>query len=137
MRSAIAADRALVVSWLEAFVTEALEDEEWDSEELADRWIGGRNRTLQLWDDGGEVVSLAGVGGRTPTGIRIGPVYTPPEHRGVGYASNLVAAATQEQLDGGRSFVFLFTDRANPTSNHIYEAIGFEAVSDIDRYAFG
>ncbi|HEV2006055.1 MAG TPA: GNAT family N-acetyltransferase [Candidatus Limnocylindrales bacterium] len=137
MRAATPADRPLVVTWLEAFVTEALEDEEWDSEELANRWIGGRTRTLKLWEDGGQVVSLAGVGGRTPTGIRIGPVYTPPEHRGVGYASNLVAAAAQEQLDAGRSFVFLFTDRANPTSNHIYEAIGFEAVSDIDRYAFG
>jgi len=137
LRPATSADRALVVAWLEAFMTEVLEDEEWDSEELADRWIGRRNRTLQLWENGGKVVSLAGVGGRTPTGIRIGPVYTPPEHRGVGYASNLVAAATQEQLDAGRSFVFLFTDRANPTSNHVYEAIGFEAVSDIDRYAFG
>jgi predicted GNAT family acetyltransferase len=64
-------------------------------------------------------------------------VYTPPERRGVGFASNLVAAAAQQQLDGGRSFVFLFTDRANSTSNHVYEAIGFEPVSDIDRYAFG
>jgi predicted GNAT family acetyltransferase len=80
---------------------------------------------------------MAGVGGRTPTGVRIGPVYTPPERRGVGYTSNLVAAASQEQLDAGRSFVFLFTDLANPTSNHIYEAIGFEPVSDIDRYVFG
>ena len=137
MRPAAPADRPLVVAWLEAFVAEALEDEEWDSDELADRWIGGRTRTLQLWEDGGQVVSLAGVGGRTPTGIRIGPVYTPPERRGVGYASNLVAAASQQQLDAGRSFVFLFTDLANPTSNHVYESIGFEPVSDIDRYAFG
>ena len=80
---------------------------------------------------------MTGVGGQTPTGIRIGPVYTPPEHRGRGYASNLVAAATQQQLDAGRSFVFLFTDLANSTSNHVYEAIGFEPVSDIDRYVFG
>jgi uncharacterized protein len=47
-----------------------------------------------------------------------------------------VAAAAQGQLDAGRSFAFLFTNLANQTSNHIYEAIGFEAVSDIDRYAF-
>jgi predicted GNAT family acetyltransferase len=136
MRQATLADRPLVVAWLEAYVAEALEDEEWDTEELADRWISGRNRTLFLWEDG-QVVSLTGVGGLTPTGIRIGPVYTPPEHRGRGYASNLVAAASQRQLDAGRSFVFLFTDLANPTSNHVYEAIGFEPVSDIDRYVFG
>jgi uncharacterized protein len=137
VRAVIPSDRPLVVAWLEAFVAEALEDEEWDSAGLADRWIAGRNRTLFLWEDGGTVVSLTGVGGQTPTGIRIGPVYTPPEHRGRGYASNLVAAASQRQLDAGRSFVFLFTDLANPTSNHVYEAIGFEPVSDIDRYAFG
>lgn len=82
-------------------------------------------------------MSLTGIGGLTPTGIRIGPVYTPPEHRGAGYASNLVAAASQRQLDAGRSFVFLFTDLANLTSNHVYEALGFEPVSDIDRYKFG
>ena len=64
-------------------------------------------------------------------------MYTPPELRGRGYASNLVAAAAQQQLDAGRSFVFLFTDLANPTSNHVYESIGFERVSDIDRYVFG
>jgi predicted GNAT family acetyltransferase len=137
MRPATSADRPLVVAWLEAFVAEALEDEEWDTEGLADRWIAGRNRTLFLWEDGGRTVSMTGVGGLTPTGIRIGPVYTPPEHRGRGYASNLVAAASQRQFDAGRSFVFLFTDLANPTSNHVYEAIGFESVSDIDRYAFG
>lgn len=137
MRPATLADRPLIIAWLDAFVAEALTDEVWNSEELADRWIAGRHRTLQLWDDAGTAVSMAGVGGRTPTGIRIGPVYTPPERRGAGYASNLVAAASQEQLDSGRSFLFLFTDRANPTSNHVYEAIGFEGVSDIDRYAFG
>ncbi len=51
--------------------------------------------------------------------------------------ANLVAAAALAQLDAGRSFVFLFTDLANPTSNHIFESIGFEPVSDIDRYVFG
>jgi uncharacterized protein len=137
MRPAGASDRPLVIALLDAFVAEAFEDEEWNAEEIADRWIAGGHRTLQLWEDGGTVVSMAGVGGRTPTGVRIGPVYTPPERRGVGYASNLVAAASQEKLDAGRSFVFLFTDLANPTSNHIYEAIGFEPVSDIDRYVFG
>jgi predicted GNAT family acetyltransferase len=137
MRPVISTDRPLVVAWLEAFTAEALEDEEWDVEALADRWIAGQNRTLFLWEDRGTVVSLAGVGGQTPKGIRIGPVYTPPKHRGRGYASNLVAAASQQQLDAGRSLVFLLNDHANPTSNHIYESIGFEPVSDIDRYVFG
>jgi predicted GNAT family acetyltransferase len=138
MRPAELDDRELVVEWLRAFAEEAFGTQPpWDPEELADRWIARRGRTLELWEDADQVVSMAGIGGRTPNGIRIGPVYTPPDQRGQGYASNLVAAATQAQLDAGRTFVFLFTDRANPTSNHIYQAIGFEPVTDIDRYRFG
>jgi hypothetical protein len=64
-------------------------------------------------------------------------VYTPPEARGRGYASNLVAQVAQAQLDAGRRFVFLFTDLANPTANRIYQEIGFEPVIDIDEYVFG
>ena len=64
-------------------------------------------------------------------------MYTPPPARGRGYASALVAEASQLQLDAGRRFCFLFTDLANPTSNHIYQAIGYEPVRDVDEYRFG
>ncbi len=99
-----------------------------------DRALAGEgSRRIWLWDDG-EPVSLAGVGGPTPHGIRVGPVYTPPPFRRRGYASACVAAASQAALDAGRTFVFLVTDLANPTSNHIYQAIGYEPVRDIDEW---
>jgi predicted GNAT family acetyltransferase len=82
-------------------------------------------------------VSLAGYGGPTRHGIRIGPVYTPPAERRRGYASACVAALSQQLLDRGRRFCFLFTDLANPTSNHIYQQIGYRPVSDVDEYRFG
>jgi hypothetical protein len=88
-----------------------------------------------LWEDG-EPVSLAAAGGPTPNGIRIGPVYTPPELRGRGYASALVAELTRVQLEGGRRFCFLFTDLANPTSNRIYQRVGYEPVTDVDQWSF-
>ncbi len=47
-----------------------------------------------------------------------------------------MATASQLQLDAGRRFCFLFTDLANPTANHIYQAIGYEAVRDVDEYRF-
>jgi predicted GNAT family acetyltransferase len=138
MRAAATNDRDLVAQWLDAFMTEALPGEaQIGVEQMADRWIAGHHRTLQLWVVDDEPVSMAGVGARTPNGVRIGPVYTPPDRRNRGYASSLVAGAAQAELDHGRTFVFLFTDLANPTSNHIYQAIGFEPVSDVDRYAFG
>ena len=137
LRAAGSADRALVLDWIGAFHREALEPV--TASELAaltDRWLGGHGRTLYLWEDG-EVVSLAGIGSPTPNGLRIGPVYTPPERRRHGYASALVAAMSQGALDTGRRFCFLFTDLANPTSNHVYQSIGYVPVRDVDVWWFG
>ncbi len=95
LRAAGSADRALVLDWIGAFHREALEPvTPSELAALTDRWLGGRGRTLYLWEDG-EVVSLAGIGSPTPNGLRIGPVYTPPERRRHGYASALVAAMSQ------------------------------------------
>lgn len=131
-------DRDLIARWWSAFVAEAFPEGPAldDAAAVADRVIASDNIWLYLWEDGGEVVSLVGSSGETPNGIRIGPVYTPPEHRKRGYASALTAAASQDQLDRGRRFVFLFTDLANPTSNKIYQAIGYEPVCDVDMYRF-
>jgi predicted GNAT family acetyltransferase len=74
--------------------------------------------------------------GPTPTGIRISLVYTPGEKRGRGYASACVAALSDEQLRAGRSRCFLFTDLANPTSNRIYQRIGYRPVCDFQEYRF-
>src|SRR5262245_15995999 len=137
MRAAEASDRDLLAAWVKAFHDEALEGgpvQDWDA--AAVRWIGRVGRTAYLWVDDGRVVSLTGVGGMTPHGIRVGPVYTPPDLRRRGYASNLVAQSSQLQLDGGRDFVFLFTDLANPTANRIYQDIGYEPMIDIDEYDF-
>lgn len=129
-------DRELVFAWLEGFMFDAFGDADLaEVESMTDRWIEGRGRTLHLWEDG-DPVSLCGIGGQTPLGIRIGPVYTPPAVRGRGYASALVAAVSQEALDAGRRFCFLFTDAANPTSNHIYQEIGYQHVRDVDIFVF-
>jgi predicted GNAT family acetyltransferase len=127
-----------MIDWLKAFKDEALPggpDQDW--ERMADRNIAGHGRQIFFWVDDGRPVSLTGVGGLTPHGVRVGPVYTPPELRGRGYASNLVAGVSQLQLDAGRDFVFLFTDLANPTANKIYQAIGYEPVNDVDEHDFG
>ena len=71
------------------------------------------------------------------TGVRIGAVYTPPEHRRRGYATATVASLSRAMLDRGRRACYLFTDLANPTSNHIYAEIGYEPVCDVDEIRFG
>jgi uncharacterized protein len=137
MRAAVEKDRPLLVDWLQAFGDEALPEGEarGEAESLVDHRLGAEDAGLVLWEDGGPV-SLAGYGGSTPNGIRVGPVYTPPELRGRGYASALVADLSSALLAEGRSFCFLYTDLANPTSNRIYERIGYEAVCDSAAIAF-
>jgi uncharacterized protein len=137
MRDYERSDRELAAGWMDAFAEEALpEPPPGTSEEFVDRREEDPDGGIVLWEDDGAVVSMAGFGGRTPNGIRIGPVYTPPELRGRGYASALTAAVTKRLLDGGLRFCFLFTDLANPTSNSIYQRIGYEPVSDFDFWSF-
>lgn len=137
VRPAAPADRALLIAWLDAFHEEAdgSSAQPSQSDRAVDQALAGEVRRFFVWDDGGPV-SFAGCTGPTPHGIRIGPVYTPPQQRRKGYASACVAALSQLLLDEGRDFVFLFTDLANPTSNHIYQQIGYRPVVDIHVYAF-
>ena len=137
MRDYETRDRDVAVRWMDAFVAEALHGPEPESAEaFVDRRAEDPDAGLVIWEDEGEPVSFAGFGGRTPNGIRIGPVYTPPELRGRGYASALTAAITQRLLDEGMRFCFLFTDLANPTSNSIYQRIGYRPVGDVDLWRF-
>ena len=138
LRRAAPADRDLLVKWELAFMREAFPEQEHhieEAERVVDDWYNSDVRGTYVWDDGG-VVSVMGYGGPTPHGIRIGPVYTPPDQRGHGYASACVAGASQILLDSGHQFCFLFTDLRNPTSNHIYQVIGYHGVCDFMEYRF-
>ena len=137
LRDATPADRPLLLEWWHRFVTEALHDggPETDVEAAVDRRLESRAAGVVLWEDDGPT-SFAAYGGETPHGVRIGPVYTPPERRRRGYGSALTAALSQRLLDEGRTHCFLYTDLANPTSNRIYRSIGYELVCDSAMYEF-
>ena len=136
-RLAAISDRGLLETWMLAFTTEALGEADAERARLnIDDWASGSGRRFWLWEVDGRPVSMAGAGGETPNGIRIGPVYTPPDDRGRGYASNLTAAVSRAVMDEGRRFCFLYTNLANPTANKIYMAIGYEPVTDALMVAF-
>ena len=69
-------------------------------------------------------------------GVSIGYVYTPKEHRIQGYATNLVAAVSKRSLSEGYHHCTLFTDATNPTSNSIYQKIGYCYLCDYTYYTF-
>jgi predicted GNAT family acetyltransferase len=135
LREPTLSDEALLREWRAAFSMDA---EGMDREEAEkDAALPLReSRHLLLWEVGGSAVSMVGYSGRTPNGIRVAWVYTPPENRGKGFAGACVAALSQKLLDDGRRFCFLYTDLANPISNHVYLKIGYEPVTDATVYSF-
>ena len=145
LRPATEDDLDLALAWFHAFRA--------DADEQAGRTPGPHApaRTSTREDGGSHGSSGASGSGRTSTGervhltganppaygvARIGPVYTPREHRGRGYASAAVAEVSRQLLDGGAR-VCLFTDQANPTSNSIYEALGYRPVVDMVNLRVG
>jgi len=143
-RVATADDRELALRWWIAFGDEVLHEGGPGRDNAAamiDHRLSSPSAGIVLWEDGGEPVSLAGWGGATPNGIRVGPVYTPPELRGRGYATSLTAEVSERLLDGrlydgSRRFCFLYTDLANPTSNAIYERIGYRRAAESAEIVF-
>ena len=88
-----------------------------------------------MWEDG-DRVSMCSRSRPTLHGASIGLVYTPPGLRGRGYASACVADLSQRILDSGKAFCTLFTDLANPTSNAIYQRIGYRPLCDFREIRF-
>jgi predicted GNAT family acetyltransferase len=134
LRVAEEADVDLVAEWAFAFQQEALgEGSVEEARQLAERRM--KAKEIFLWEDG-RPVSVAARARPTPRGITVSLVYTPPEFRRRGYATSCVAALSQRLLDSGRQFCALFTDLSNPTSNSIYQKVGYVPVCDFNEYVF-
>lgn len=126
-RTATAADRALLVDWVRAFGAETGQPGGHAERIVDDRTAHGG---LTLWEAGGVPVSLAGVSRRSAGTVRVTTVYTPPEHRGHGYAAAVTARVSLVAREEGAREVLLFTDLANPVSNGVYRRIGYEPLGD-------
>jgi uncharacterized protein len=127
-------DIPTITAWLQAFELEALGETHALDRARAARLVGEGN--LFVWRRGNEIVSMAMKTRPIAHSIAISAVYTPPERRRQGYAGALVATLSQRLLDEGYQFVTLFTDLDNPTSNKIYQAVGFRPVCDFRSYRF-
>jgi GNAT superfamily N-acetyltransferase len=138
LRSATREDLDVATAWFDAFMRDADEQagrepgsSAHEAPDEADMLRRIERRRIWLWEDeNGEVVHLTGVNAPAFGVARIGPVYTPKEQRGRGYASAAVADVSRQIIESG-SRACLFTDQANPTSNKIYEALGYRPVVDM------
>ncbi|MEV7086810.1 GNAT family N-acetyltransferase [Streptomyces sp. NPDC093085] len=125
-RPARAEDVPLVAAWLTAFADEIGEPAGADQSGPARARIG--QGLLLLWEKDGVPVSLAGRSPLLADQIRIAPVYTPPAHRGRGYAAGVTAAISEAARRAGAREVLLFADNANPTSTALYQRLGYRPI---------
>jgi GNAT superfamily N-acetyltransferase len=144
LRPAVVDEQELVSSWYDAFMADADEQagrepgvsahESPTPEEMRRRIEGGR---VFVWVDADDTPVHVTAASMPSYGVsRIGPVYTPREHRGQGIASRAVFEVSRLLRDSGER-ACLFTDQANPTSNKIYEAIGYERLVDMANMRVG
>ncbi|WP_406437058.1 GNAT family N-acetyltransferase [Streptomyces sp. NBC_00631] len=128
-RVAGASDRDLLIRWYEGFVADAGVPAGRDAGEWADFRLSYDGVTLWELPDG-TPVSMAGVTLAVAGQVRVAPVYTPPELRGRGYAGAVTTEVGRAALAAGAAEVLLFADLANPTSNALYQRIGYRQVAD-------
>lgn len=135
-RLATKADASLVVAWMRLFhqdIGDGIVDVAGTMARIADR-------SMYLWEVDGTPVSMAGHA--TPvecagtTVARVGPVFTPAEQRNHGYAA-AVSAVVSERLLATGARVMLHADAANPTSNGVYQRLGYVARDEMVHVSFG
>jgi GNAT superfamily N-acetyltransferase len=134
LRRADETDLGLLVNWMSDFVDEAglprPPDPEWSTRRRIAR------AGLHLWEVDGTPSCMVGSSPPVRAVARIGPVYTPPEHRRRGYGSAATAALSRRLLAAGAGTCILYADRANPTSNGVYQRIGYRPVSEHVEWLF-
>lgn len=129
LRLADERDMSFLPFWAEGFYSNAgkpgvVSD---DGEKYLYRIKQGR---LYILEARGTAVSMACISNEMVDVAGVGFVYTPPYFRGRGYASAIVAGISQMWLDKGFSGLVLYTDLSNPTSNSIYQKIGYRPIAD-------
>jgi len=128
----------IVLQWAKKFMLEAFPER---SQEMIEQSMKRLKKAIlkgkiYLLLDNNKPVSMAQKAGRTPNGNSVNFVYTPPTLRRRGYATECVAKLSKKILKEGNKFCFLFTDLKNPTSNSIYQKVGYRSVIDVDEFQF-
>ena len=134
MRGATDGDVELLVQWIEGFARDTGDHPDADARTRAVAIVGAGR--YWLWEaPDGEPVSSAVCAPPAMGVVRVGGVYTPPPRREQGFAAAMVAALTSRILTGGERAI-LYTQLQNPTSNAVYQRIGYTPIAEVVRYSF-
>lgn len=134
-RPAAPRDTATLTAWIEDFASEAGTHVGADPRHSVETMVAATE--IDVWEVDSEIVSMAGHRQPVAGVVRVGPVYTPPQHRTRGYARRLTADVSEAALHlPGVRRCMLFTDTANPVSNSIYRQAGYVARGEHVEMAF-
>lgn len=129
MRYATTDDQALLEDWYRGFEQDSGLAPSETEKVIRTVTMMIENDDVVLWEVNGTPVSCAKRSRPTENGITVSFVYTVPEKRGKGYARSLVAELSRELLKT-KQFCTLYTDLTNPTSNKIYQEVGYEPIME-------
>ena len=134
------AHQELVFQWVGEMMKEALinttDDDIQRMIEILREEFDRDKSSMYLLFENNEPVSMAREAFKTPNGVFVNFVYTPIPLRRRGYATECVANLSKHLLGAGHRYCFLFTDLSNPTSNSIYQTIGYQPIIDENHYKF-
>ncbi|MDW4910053.1 GNAT family N-acetyltransferase [Streptomyces sp. ADMS] len=124
-----------LMQWCRDLAKDLGEDVTVNADTWADTRFGEKRYTYWETPDG-TPVSMAGVNPMVAGQVRVDPVYTPADRRGRGYAGAVTVEVSRAALAAGATDVVLYADPANPTSNALYQRIGYRLLTDWGVYDF-
>lgn len=132
-RVATEKDIPTLAAWIEDFHQEAVpHDSPIDGWEAAQARVS--NGMIYVLEKNQELVSMASKSRDIETSCSVNLVFTPKALRGQGYGSIVTARLTELALAEGKRQACLYTDLSNPTSNKIYQNIGYQFVCESCHY---
>jgi GNAT superfamily N-acetyltransferase len=137
LRVATQRDIRLLVRWWMGFDEETMLERPASDDRAAVMGARVESNLVWIWEVDERPVSMALHTAPAADAVRIGLVFTPPDQRRKGYAAACVGAVSQVALDAGAKHCLLYTQLSNPTSNRVYQRLGYEPLSEILIYGFG
>jgi RimJ/RimL family protein N-acetyltransferase len=128
-------DQEHLMQWCREFAADVEEDVTIDAATWANTRFAEKHYTYWEAPDG-TPVSMAGVNPMVAGMARVDPVYTPAHLRGRGYGAAVTTEVSRAALNAGATDVVLYTNAANPTSNALYQRLGYVRLTDIAVHDF-
>jgi GNAT superfamily N-acetyltransferase len=135
LRRAVAADMPTLTRWMYEFNLEALQDPaDAATQAKAEEAMNRQQQACELFvlEKAGALLSFCGAGGALSDWKKIGPVWTPPEQRGHGYAKAVVSGALQQLRQEGATKAWL--SASDPAAIRVYQAVGFQALGEFSLH---